>query len=164
MYISFKTLITIHSDFLSQRVHTLFLLSSTFTQKLQSLNVLVDSRLAQVWGAASRRLGKGRVKKKKFQKLAVLFLEIWRHKVRLFTREQLTTFRYLPPENRVYWCQHYLLCSKIVSLTQNYIPLHISAIFNKKNNFLISNFSWTLVWKMTAATPLANLFCKNVLS
>ena len=33
-----------------------------------------------------------------FRKFAVLFLEIWRHKIRLFTREQFIAFRCLPPE------------------------------------------------------------------
>ena len=33
-----------------------------------------------------------------FRKFAVLFLEIWRHKIRLFTREWFIAFGSLPPE------------------------------------------------------------------
>ena len=43
-----RYIINIHSDFLSQRVHMLFLSSSAFTGKLHSLNVLVDSRLVHL--------------------------------------------------------------------------------------------------------------------
>ena len=72
------------------------------------------------------------IKNAKFQKLALLFLEIWRHKVRLFTLERSLAFRYLPPKIGFKDAKITLYDQNVVFLTQNYSPLHISAIFNPR--------------------------------
>ena len=42
-----------------------------------------------------------------------------------------------------------------------FYPLQISAILNKNKNFHTPDFSWSLVWKITAATPLEDQFTWN---
>ena len=41
--------------------------------------------------------------------------------------------------------------------------MRISAIFNKKKNFHVSNFSLALIWGVAVATPLADRFCWDFL-
>ena len=87
-----------------------------------------------------------------FKQFCVLFLEIWRHKICLFTRERFLAFRCLP------WNSHLMMPKSLFIVKNNFsdlklYTLRISAIFNKKKNFHVSKFSWLLVSKMTVATP-----------
>ena len=74
-----------------------------------------------------------------FRKFPVLFVEILRHEVRLFTRERLIVFRCLPPKfvfndaKITFYYQKWFFELKLYSQ-------HISTIFNKKKNFDVSNF------------------------
>ena len=52
-----------------------------------------------------------------FRKFAVLFLEIWSHKIRLFTRERFIAFRCLPPEFVFNDAKITFLLSKMIFLT-----------------------------------------------
>ena len=94
-----------------------------------------------------------------FKKFSVLFSEIWRHKIRLSTREQFVAFWCLSPEFAFNDAKITFLLSKNDFSDLKLYPLHISAIFNKKKNFHVYNFSWPLIWKMIVATPLADWFC-----
>ena len=75
------------------------------------------------------------------RKFAALFLEILCHEVHLFTRKRLIALRCLPPE-------FVLMMPKSLFIIRNDLKLyflHISAIFNKKKNFHVSNFSLPLL-------------------
>ena len=52
-----------------------------------------------------------------FRKFAVLFLEVWRHKIRLFTRERFIAFRCLPSEFVFIDAKITFLLSKMIFLT-----------------------------------------------
>ena len=80
-----------------------------------------------------------------FRKLAVQLLEILRHKVCLFTRERFIAFRCLPPEFVFNDAKiTFFIIKSDFSDLKSY-SLRISGIFNKKNNFHVSNFSSPLI-------------------
>ena len=56
------------------------------------------------------------------------------------------------PGIRIEWCQITFIIKNDFSDLKLH-SLRISAIFNKNNNFLVSNFSRPLAWKMNAAAP-----------
>ena len=83
--------------------------------------------------------------------IALLVLEIWRHKISLGRRERVMKFGYLPPENGFNF-------KKISFYVQNR-PMSISAIFKHRKNFSFSKFLGRLDEKRAAATPLIDQFC-----
>ena len=91
--------------------------------------------------------------------IALLGLEIWRHKISLERREQVIKFCYLPPENRFNFkknegfFQNRSCQSKIDPL------MSISAIFKQRKIFSFSKFLGCLDKKRAAANPLIDQFC-----
>ena len=91
--------------------------------------------------------------------IALLVLEIWRHKISLGRREQVMKFGYLPPENGFNFKKNEFLCPESFFSTQNWPPMSISAIFKHRKNFSFSKFLGRLDEKRAAATPLIDQFC-----
>ena len=60
----------------------------------------------------------------------------------------------------IQWCQNHLFIIKNEFSDLKLNSLCISAFFNKKKNFDVSNFWWAQVWKMTVATPWPIDFAK----
>ena len=70
-----------------------------------------------VWNLVHIINGIRLLRMRNFRKFAVLFLEIWRHKIRLFTRERFIAFRCLPPELVFNDAKITFLLSKMIFLT-----------------------------------------------
>ena len=90
-----------------------------------------------------------------FRVLAILRLEIWRHKNFLSRRKWVIVIRYLPPgisKKITFYAWKQLFWHKIIP------PLHFHC-FQAKQKFHRFNFSRRLITKTTAATPLVNRFC-----
>ena len=93
--------------------------------------------------------------------LAVLRLEIWRHKNFLSRREQVITIRYFYPWNRVKFEKITFLPENIFSGTKFY-PLCIYMVFKQNKKIHMFNFSRRLISKTTAATDFAEILPKYV--
>ena len=90
--------------------------------------------------------------------IALLVLEIWRHKISLGRRERVMILGYLPPENGFNF-KKWVFMSRIVLLDPKLTPMSISAIFKHRKNFSFSKFLGRLDEKRAAATPLIDQFC-----
>ena len=83
--------------------------------------------------------------------VAFLYLEIWRHKISLWRREQVIEFGYLTPENGFKFYKNEFLCSESFSSTQNWPPMSISAIFKQRKFFLIFKIFETFRWEKSSS-------------
>ena len=70
-----------------------------------------------VWNLVHIINGIRLLKMRNFRKFAILFLEIWHHKIRLFTMEWFIAFRCLPPEFVFNDAKITFLLSKMIFLT-----------------------------------------------
>ena len=76
-----------------------------------------------VWNLVHIINGIRLLRMRNFRKFAVLFLEIWRHKICLFTRERFIAFRCLPPElylmmpKSLFYYQKWFFWPKIILTT-----------------------------------------------
>ena len=91
--------------------------------------------------------------------IALLVLEIWRHKIFLKRRERVIQFDYLPPENGFnfkktsFYVQNRSSRPKID-------PPHVNFnYFQAEENFSFSKFLGCLDDERAAATPLIDQFC-----
>ena len=91
--------------------------------------------------------------------IALLVLEIWRHKFFLKWRERVIRFDYLPPENGFNFKKNDFLCPESFFSTQNWAPMSISTIFKQRKIFSFSKFLGRLDDERAAATPLVDQFC-----
>ena len=91
--------------------------------------------------------------------IALLVLEIWRHKIFLKRRERVIWFDYLPPENGFNFKKKEFLCPESFFSTQNWTPMSISTIFKQRKIFSFSKFLGRLYDERAAATPLIDQFC-----
>ena len=91
--------------------------------------------------------------------IALLVLEIWRHKVSLGKREQVIEFGYLPPENGFNFLKMSFYVQNRFSRPKIDHPMSISAIFKHRKIFSFSKFLEHLDEKTGAATPLIDQFC-----
>ena len=91
--------------------------------------------------------------------IALLVLEIWRHKISLGIREWVMKFGYLPPENGFNF-KKWGLMSRIVLLDPKLTPMSILAIFKHRKNFSFSKFLGRLDEKRTAAPPWLTNFAE----
>ena len=113
-----------------------------------------------IWNLVHTINGIRLLRMQNFIKFAVLFLEILRHEVDLFTRERLIAFRCLPPEFVFNDAQNHSFIIKNGFSNLKLYFLHISVIFNKKKNFHVSNFPpVTSGLNNDCSNPLGDRFC-----
>ena len=98
------------------------------------------------------------VNMKNLQLLAVLILEICRHKNFLSRREQVVAIRYLPPGIEQNSKKSLYMPENIFSGTILY-PSAFPWFSSKTKKSYQFNFSRRLISKTTAAIPLVNRFC-----
>ena len=90
--------------------------------------------------------------------VAFLFLEIWGHKFSpLWSREWVTEFNYLPPENELN-LKRWAFMSRIVIHDPKLTPMSISAISNQKKIFSFPKLLRRLDEKKAGATSI-DQFC-----
>ena len=85
--------------------------------------------------------------------IALLVLEIWRHKISFERRERVIKFSYLPRKTGLTFKKKEFLCPESFFSTQNLPVMLISAIFKQWRIFSILKFSGRLDEKRAAATP-----------
>ena len=90
--------------------------------------------------------------------IALLVLEIRRHKISYGKRERVVKFGYLAPENG-FNVKNMGFMSRVVLLDPELTPMSISAIFEQRKQFSFSEFWGYLDEKRAAATLLIDQFC-----
>ena len=94
--------------------------------------------------------------------IALLVLEIWRHKISLGRRERVMKFSYLPPENGFNLKKMSFYVQNRSSRPKIDPPCQFQQFSNIGKIFHFQNFLGRLDEKRAAATPLIDQFCWNV--
>ena len=94
-----------------------------------------------------------------FSVVALLVLEIWRHKISVGRMEPAIKFGYLPPENGFNFKKMSFYVQNRSSRPKIDPPMSISAISKQRKIFSFCKFLGRLDEKWAAATPLIDQLC-----